>query len=141
MVVDIEDIWDEYSGSQPDVNAVRTFLADAYAAGSRVHQFWLDQRDEDGDGLAECAGDCDERNPNVGPNQAEIPGDGIDQNCDGVDMSCDCPDADGDGYHSATCGGSDCNDSNWLINPGADEVCDNGSDDDCDGIIDRKSVV
>ncbi|MFH2006212.1 MAG: trehalase family glycosidase [bacterium] len=33
-----------------------TFLADAYDAGSRIHRFWVEQRDADGDGLAEWGG-------------------------------------------------------------------------------------
>lgn len=33
-----------------------TFLADAYEAGTRIHGFWVDQRDVDGDGLAEWGG-------------------------------------------------------------------------------------
>ncbi len=32
------------------------FLAEAYAAGARVHDFWVEQRDRDGDGLAEFGG-------------------------------------------------------------------------------------
>lgn len=33
-----------------------TFLAEAYEAGVRIHGFWVDQRDTDGDGLAEWGG-------------------------------------------------------------------------------------
>jgi len=33
-----------------------TFLAEAYAAGSLFHDFWVQQRDRDGDGLAEFGG-------------------------------------------------------------------------------------
>jgi len=47
-----------------------------------------------------------------------------------------CPDADGDNYRSATCGGTDCNDGNAAVHPGVTEAC-NGVDDDCDAVVDE----
>lgn len=44
-----------------------------------------------------------------------------------------CPDADGDGFLSAACGGQDCNDQSALFRPGAAEVCGDGVDQDCSG--------
>lgn len=44
-----------------------------------------------------------------------------------------CPDADGDGFLSAVCGGDDCNDLEPLVHPGAAEVCGDGLDQDCSG--------
>jgi hypothetical protein len=55
-------------------------------------------------------------------------------------VSTSAPDADGDGYGSATCGGTDCDDGNPLVNPGMRERCANGIDDDCNGAIDCGDV-
>ncbi len=54
---------------------VRDAAADACAAGDPA-------RDEDGDGVAACAGDCDDRDPGIAPGRAEVCDD-RDQNCDG----------------------------------------------------------
>jgi len=55
--------------------------------------------------------------------------------CDETAAACitDCPDADGDGVPSVTCGGADCDDADPLRFPGNLEVCDpEGHDEDCD---------
>ncbi len=52
-----------------------------------------------------------------------------------------CPDADGDGYTSASCGGTDCNDASAAVHPGAAEVCGNGVDENCSGVADEGCPV
>lgn len=47
-----------------------------------------------------------------------------------------CPDADGDGFPRADCGGGDCDDANPMVNPAASEICD-GMDNDCDTTVDE----
>ena len=89
--------------------------------------------DADGDGYKSNK-DCDDSNAAIFPGAPEIPGDGIDQNCDGIDPPLDnCADADGDGYTDGICGGEDCNDSDPAVYPGAPEICGDGIDQDCDG--------
>ncbi len=100
--------------------------------------------DSDADGYAVEGGncgpvDCNDTDATVNPGSQEICGDNIDNDCDGViDEGCDaaCPDADGDGYLDAACGGTDCNDSDPAINPAAAEICGNGIDENCNGASD-----
>ena len=82
----------------------------------------------------------------VGP-ALEIPGNGVDENCNGeVDERVD---ADGDGYDYGAGPNGDCCDNSihcsvvdpGLVNPGASEAPDNGIDDDCDGMIDEDESV
>lgn len=100
--------------------------------------------------------DCNDEDSLVNPDNAEICGDGIDNNCNGATDEEDAPfplqwyrDGDGDEYGDASVpyseescaeppGGwvqdaTDCNDSDPAINPGAAETWYDGLDDNCDG--------
>ena len=92
----------------------------------------IDIVDNDGDGFEDInAGgdDCDDSDPNINPNAADIVDDGIDQNCDGVDSVSSTTDMDGDGYADTV----DCNDNDPTINPGMLDIGQDGIDQDCDG--------
>ncbi len=102
--------------------------------------------DNDGDGYgnpgsAACsngaATDCDDGNASVNPGAVEVPGNGVDDDCNPGTPDVSCVDNDGDGYGNpgdSSCpsgGATDCNDGNAAVNPGAVEVPGNGLDDDC----------
>lgn len=98
-------------------------------------------------GYSKSPTDCNDANALIHPAASEIPGNGIDENCNGItdegSLWYQDKDQDGfgnpkliaegnsqpDGYVSI---GGDCDDSNDLTYPGAAEQC-NGEDDDCDG--------
>jgi hypothetical protein len=109
--------------------------------------------DDDGDGVTERDGDCDDTDPAIGPDAPELCN-GIDDDCDdvvdeeAVDAPAWYPDNDDDGFGSATSlsyacerppgfvdNDLDCVDSDARVNPHAQEVC-NGGDDDCDALVD-----
>ncbi len=92
--------------------------------------------------------DCDDAALSVYPGAPEIPGDGIDQDCNGVDAVTCFVDADGDGFGSTVTGialdgdcldpgesmlDTDCDDASPIVYPGAPEVPDDGIDQDCSG--------
>jgi hypothetical protein len=87
--------------------------------------------DDDADGT-DVRSDCDDHSPAVHPGTADIPGDGIDQDCDGADAR---PvllagvDADGDGSLSP----ADCDDHAAGVHPGATDTPHDGIDQDCSG--------
>ena len=105
--------------------------------------------DTDDDGSPDGV-DCNNIDPSIHPGAAEIPADGVDQDCDGKELCY--VDSDGDGYRPdgvstvlsadcdcddpgealATAPVGDCDDNNDLFYPGAPESCDEG-DRNCDG--------
>lgn len=98
---------------------------------------------------AAVSGDCADDDPARHPGAADVPADGVDQDCDAVD-SCFL-DVDGDGYGgSATvvgddldCGNGsapamsanalDCDDALAAVNPAGTEAAGNDVDENCDG--------
>jgi hypothetical protein len=97
---------------------------DGFGSASIVASFDLDCTDA---GESDNSADCDDTTSDVAPGKAEIPYDGIDQDCDPSTAD---DDLDGDGYGV---GDGDCDDANPDRNPGAIDVPDDGIDQDCDG--------
>jgi hypothetical protein len=93
--------------------------------------------DADADGSPLAGGDCNDNDASIRPGAAEVPGDGIDQNCDGIDPPrppVALPaiiDRDADGFAAA----QDCNDADRAIHPGAVETPGNAVDENCDGVL------
>ena len=85
--------------------------------------------DADADGFTPTA-DCNEADASVNPGAAEIPYDGIDQDCSGSDLT----DVDGDGDAALAAGGADCDDEDPTAFAGAVETPYDGVDQDCDGV-------
>ena len=103
--------------------------------------------DVDGDGF-DAVVDCDDEDAAINPGEAEIPDDGIDQDCNDFDTVTCFEDLDGDTYGSTTpvlsddgnCSNSgesptddDCDDGDVASWPGAPETPDDGVDQDCSG--------
>jgi len=80
-------------------------------------------------GTWQCSNGVKTNTCTPGAPQAEICGNGIDEDCNGNDLGCDTVDNDGDGFTEI---GGDCNDADGLIHPSAPEICDN-RDNDCNG--------
>ncbi len=87
------------------------------------------QDDADGDGV-QFPADCDDTKPNVRPGAADVPDNGIDEDCSGADSVVADRDRDG------TPRPQDCNDGDAAIRPGLPEVIGNEVDENCDGRVD-----
>ena len=92
--------------------------------------------DDDRDGYAESDADCNDGDAAISPAGAEVPDNGIDDDCDGI-VDTGVYDGDEDGYSE---GGADCDDTNAAVHPDAPERED-GVDNDCDGIIDEDTAT
>lgn len=73
------------------------------------------------EGYVNITGDCDDTKNNVNPNSAEIPYDGLDNDCSAGDLV----DVDGDGFDAAVIGENDCNDNDASININSSDVLKN----------------
>ena len=87
---------------------------------------FFEEPDVDGDGFT-VSEDCDDNNPNVNPDQIEMPYNGIDDDCNMATLD---DDLDEDGFVLA----EDCDDTNSEINPAGTEIPNNNIDEDCDGM-------
>jgi hypothetical protein len=88
--------------------------------------------DNDGDGLSECAGDCDDAQESVAPGAVQLCGDALNNDC--LDPSWPVPaderDEDQDSW--SECDG-DCLDDDPSVHPEGLELPGNTVDEDCDG--------
>jgi hypothetical protein len=109
-------------------------------------------------GYVASSTDCDDRDSNVNPGEAEVC-DGDDNNCDGttdedtaIDVVTWFRDSDTDSYGDSAvtdisctqpsgyvATATDCDDTDRGVHPGASETCDS-EDDDCDGSVDESAT-
>lgn len=138
-----EDLLVRTYGASDDVEVIEAHGAPM--AKVFVSSLACDESDDDLDGWSVCAGDCDDADAALRPDQPEVAGDFLDNDCDGgVDFSGGCDgwfaglvaagDVDGDGVTEEA---GDCDDLTGWAGPGVPEMCDDGLDNDCDGDIDE----
>lgn len=121
---------------KPDSGNPHSIWVDASAVDAHLaHGDALLDADGDGYTAANNCGegsmdDCNDNDATVNPGVAEVPYDGIDNDCDPATLD---DDLDEDGYNLA----NDCDDTDATVNPGAAEVCGDGIDNNCDGQVDE----
>ena len=140
-------------GIDQDCDGGETCYADADADGYSDQVTTVVSSDTDcadsGEATDSAAGgECDDADASVSPGVDEIPGDGVDQDCDGRE---DCyVDGDADGWTDGTtsssadadcadageagadAGTGDCDDADATVFPGAEDTWYDGVDADCD---------
>ncbi|MFN7146799.1 MAG: putative metal-binding motif-containing protein [Myxococcota bacterium] len=136
--------WDDTTGTA-SVITISTKAVAAHIANHGDSLAAVYFEDADADGFGDAAGatdrcpnagfvgnntDCDDTDAAVNPGAAEVPYDGIDNDC-AVGTRDD--DLDDDGFDQA----EDCDDDDAAVNPGAEDVCDDGIDNNCSGVIDE----
>lgn len=106
--------------SDADINPGATELCDG--VDNNCDQAIDEGFDNDADDVSTCAGDCDDGDPLTYPEAPDLPGDGIDSNCDGIEGT----DSDGDGVDDSL--------DNCLstFNPSQLDADDDGTGNVCD---------
>lgn len=142
---------DPASAGDQDCDGYEICAADADADGFRGEgEVASEDADCEDPGEADpsASEDCDDADAAVHAGATELPGDGVDADCDGVERCY--VDADADGYRTdeteagdadcedprealASAPDGDCDDADRQVHPGADEGVGDGVDQDCDG--------